>query len=124
MQNHKQKNLVADIIRTRFEELNGTLVIMITDNCVRDETANLPLTPSQQSPRPSSCEALMVAIWGPDGIPTCGMQLYQRCADGKVMFEELEWEEQSTEYRFARGNMANSEDEFGMPVDSKKTQIN
>ena len=43
--------------------------------------------------------------------------MYQRCAHGKVEFEELKWT--STGIEFARGNMGQKDNLFGMPAGSK-----
>lgn len=91
---------------------------------VANETQKLSATGSLQHPLPGSAEALMVAIWGPDGVTTCGAQMQRRCADGKVEFDELKWEKPSTEFRFARGNMGQTNNVLGVPAASKKGCIN
>ena len=62
-----------------------------------NETQKHSVTGSLQHPLHGSAEALMVAIWGPHGVPTFGAQMYRRCANGKVDFEELKWEDPSAE---------------------------
>jgi hypothetical protein len=87
---------------------------MITDTWAANEAQKHSVSGSLQHPHPGSTEALMVAIWGPDGVPTFGAQMYRRCADGKVEFEELIWEEPSSEFRFARGNMEQKDNVLGL----------
>ena len=111
-------------ISSKMKELNATLAIMITDTWVANETQKNSVTGSQHHPFSGSAEALMVAIWGPDGVATCGAQMYSRCSTGKVEFEELKWEEPSTEVRFVRGNMGQKDNVLGIPAGSKQGYIN
>lgn len=120
----REKGRVISQISSGMRELNANVAIMITDTWTANETQKQFVTRSLQHPLPGSAEALMVVIWGPDGVPTSGAQLYRRSASGKVEFEELQWEEPSTEYRFARGNMGRKDNVWGMPAGSKKRYIN
>jgi hypothetical protein len=120
----RQKNQLADRINSRLKELNGLLVIMITDCWVGKEIPGESMTPSLQTSFHRQAEALMISVWGPDGVATCGVQMYRRCADGKVVFEELQWQEPSTEFRFARGNIGQRDNVLGMPAGAKKGYIN
>ena len=119
-----EKNLIASLINSKMKELNAIVAIMITDTWVGDAAPGSPLPCSLQSPSPGRHEALMVAIWGPDGVATCGMQMYRRCANGKVEFEELKWAEPSTEFRFARSKMGQKDNVLGMSAGSRKGYIN
>ncbi len=101
----REKDRVARLIIADMKELNAIVAIMITDNWVADETWGNSVHRSMQAPFPGRAQALVVAIWGPDGVATCGMQMYRRSANGKVEFEELKWQEPSTEIRSARGNI-------------------
>jgi hypothetical protein len=120
----REKDRVASLINSEMKELNGIVAIMITDNWVADETGGNSVHRSMQTPFPGQAQALVVAIWGADGVATCGMQMYRRCANGKVEFEELKWEEPSTEVRFVRGNMGQKDNVLGMPAGSKRGYIN
>jgi hypothetical protein len=119
----REKDRTTSLISSKMKELNAILAIMITDTWVGHATSGNPLPRSLENPFPGRAEALMVAIWGPDGVATCGLQMYRRCADGKIEFEELKWGEPSTEFRFARGNMGERNNELGMPADSNKARI-
>lgn len=85
----RQKDQLANRINSRLRELNGLLVIMVTDCWVGKGIPGKSMPPSLQTPFHRQAEALMVSVWGPDGVATCGAQMYRRCADGKVEFEEL-----------------------------------
>src|ERR1019366_7918065 len=82
----REKGPVVSQISSKMKELNATLAIMITDTWVANETQKNSVTGSQHHPFSGSAEALMVAIWGPDGVATCGAQMYSRCSTGKVEF--------------------------------------
>lgn len=120
----RQKDQLASRINSRLRELNGLLVIMVTDCWVSKRIPGKSMTPSPQTPFLHLAEALMVSVWGPDGVATCGVQKYRSCADGKVEFDELKWEKPSTEFRFARGNMGQTNNVLGVPAASKKGCIN
>lgn len=119
-----EKNEVASLINTRLKELKGIVTIMITNNWLSQERPGQAQSPSLQAPFPGREEALVVAIWGPDGVATCGFQRYRRCADGKVAFKELEWKEPSTDFRFARATMDSHTDESGIHADPEKGPSN
>jgi hypothetical protein len=82
---------VADKINHLRKELNAHLVIMIADNLIAETT-------SVTSPY----EALVVTIWGSDGLPSYGTQRYRRCVGGQVLFEEFSW---GVDFQYARGNV-------------------
>jgi len=119
----REKGRIVSLISSRMKEVNASVAIMITDTWVPNETQRTSVTGSLQHPLPGSAEVLTVAVWGPDGVATCGIQVYRRCANGKVEFEELKWEEPSTEFRFARGNMGQRDDVLDVPAASKKARI-
>ncbi len=119
----REKGRVISQISSGMKELNAIVAIMITDTWAANETQRHSVTGSLQHPLPGSAEALMVAIWGPDGVPTFGAQMFRRSASGKVEFEKLKWEEQSAEFRFARGNMEDGNNELGKPAASNKARI-
>jgi hypothetical protein len=120
----REKARVVSQISSGMKELNANVAIMITDTWVANETRRNSVTGSLQHPFPGSAEALMVAIWGPDGVTTCGAQIYRRCANGKVDFEELKWGEPFAEFRFALDNMEQKDNVLGVPAGSKKGYIN
>jgi hypothetical protein len=93
----REKDRIISQVSSGMKELNANVAIMITGTWVANETQRNSVTGSLQHPLPGSVEALMVSVWGPDGIPTCGAQMYRRCTAGKVDFEELKWEASSTE---------------------------
>ncbi len=105
----RQKDQLASRINSRLRELNGLLVIMVTDCWVGKGIPGISMTPSLQTPFHRQAEALMVSVWGPDG---------------RVEFEELKWEEPSAEFRFARGNIGQRDNVLGIPAGSKKGRIN
>jgi hypothetical protein len=119
-----RKNLVEILIKSRMKELNGIVAIMISDTWVGDATPADSLRPSLQDPFPGRAEALAVEMWWRDGVAECGLQMYRRCADGKVVFEELQWQEPSTEFRFAGRNIEQKANVLGVPAGSKKGYIN
>src|ERR1017187_5398314 len=121
----REKGRVISQISSKMKELNATLAIMITDTWVANETQKNSVTGSQHHPFSGSAEALMVAIWGPDGVATCGAQMYSRCSTGKVEFEELEWAEPLKESvsRFGSGDMKGSSDGAGAAPASRKARI-
>lgn len=121
----RQKDQLANRINSRMKELNGILVIMVTDCWVGKGIPENSMTGSLQTPYLRQAEALMVAVWGPDGVTTCGMQMYRHCSNGKVQFDKLEWTEQSNESvcRFAPNYMGDRNNEYGTLADSKKTLI-
>ena len=121
----REKGQFVSQISSKMKELNATLAIMITDTWVANETQKNSVTGSQHHPFSGSAEALMVAIWGPDGVATCGAQMYSRCSTGKVVFEELEWAEPLKESvsRFGSGDMKGSSDGAGAAPASRKARI-
>src|SRR5208283_256522 len=87
----RESDRVMSLISADVKSLNAIATIMITDNWVSDERPGNSADRSMQAPFPGRAEALVVAVWGPDGVATWGMQMYRRCAIGKVEFEELKW---------------------------------
>jgi hypothetical protein len=122
----REKGRVISQISSKMKELNATLAIMITDTWVADEKWRNSVHRSMQTPFPGRADALVVAIWGPDGVATCGMQMYKRDPNGKVVFESFEWEQSSggSLCRFARNSMEGRTDEPETPKDSRKPFIN
>jgi hypothetical protein len=116
----RQKDQLANRINSRLREPNGLLVIMVTDCWVGKEIPVKSMTPSLLTPFHRQAEALTISVWGLDGVATCGVQMYRRCADGKIEFEELKWEEPSAEFRFARGNTGQQENVLGLSADSRR----
>jgi hypothetical protein len=119
----REEDRVASLISSKMKELNAIVAIVITNNWVADETSGNSVHRSMQTPFPGYAEALAMEMWWRDEVATCGIQMYQRCANGKVEFEELKWTEPSTEFRFARGNMGQKDNVLGMPTASKKARI-
>jgi hypothetical protein len=93
----RPKNKIAHLINSWRKKLNGSLVITITANWVGDDACKYPLPRSLRNPFPGGREALIVAIWGLNGAASRGLQAYTRCADGTVVFDDLEWQEPSSE---------------------------
>jgi hypothetical protein len=119
----RQKDHLANRINSRLRELNGLLVIMVTDCWVGEGIPGKSVAPSLHTSFHRQAEALMVSVWGPDGVATSGVQMYRRCTDGKVAFEELEWGEPSAGFRFACGNKGQEDNVLGMPAGSRKGYI-
>lgn len=122
----REKDRVVRQISAGMRELDGKLAIMITDNWVANEKWANSVHRSMQTPFPGRAEALVVAIWGPDGVATCGVQMYKRDPNGKIVFQSFEWEEPSggSVCRFARNSMEGRTDEPEASKDSKKPYIN
>ena len=120
----REEDRIASLISSKMKELNAIVTIVITNNWIADETGGNSVHRSMQTPFPGWAEALAVEMWWRDEVATCGMQVYRRGANGKVEFEELEWYEPSTEFRFARGNMGQKDNVLGMPAGLKQGYIN
>jgi hypothetical protein len=81
----------ADPINRLRKELNAYLVIMLSDNWI-----------AEMIPGTNPYAALVVTIWGSDGLPTYGTQKYRRCVGGQVLFDEFLW---GVHFQFARPPM-------------------
>ena len=70
--------------------LNGQMVIFVSDQCIAEDTNN-HLALSYTARFPGAPKAIVVEIYGFEGILKCGMQKYRHCPDGQVRFEEFVW---------------------------------
>ena len=82
---------VVDRINRLRKELDGYLVIMLADNLIREENLDNSVPRSTDDPLPVPFDALVVTVWGSNGLPIHGMQRYSRCVAGQLLFEEFLW---------------------------------
>ncbi len=82
---------VVDQINRLRKEFNGYLVMMFDDNWIPEENLGNSVTRSQDGSFPGRYEALVVTIWGSDGLPTYGTQRYRRSVGGQVLFDKFIW---------------------------------
>jgi hypothetical protein len=85
------KNEVSDTINRLQKELDGYLVILLMDNLIQEGDLVNSVPRSPDSPLPGPFDALVVTVWGSDGLPIYGMQRYSRSVAGQVLFEKFLW---------------------------------
>lgn len=78
-------------INALVAELGGQMVILISDKWVAVNTPDNFVAYSSKGPFPGNQKAIVVEIYGFEGILKCGMQKYRHCPDGQVSFEEFVW---------------------------------
>lgn len=90
--NQAEENTLDRQVNALIVALNGQSVIFISDKWVAVNTPDNFVAYSSKAPFPGNHKAIVVEIYGFEGIMKCGMQKYRHCPDGQVRFEEFVWE--------------------------------
>jgi len=88
-----KKVKVVDEINHQLSVLNSNLMITVSDLWIDEDTPDRFVAISWDTPFTGHRKALIVAISACCDRLTCGMQMYMRCADGQVLFDEFFWGE-------------------------------
>jgi hypothetical protein len=91
--NANEESGLEDQINYWAGKLNSTLVIMVSDKWIGEDTSEGCVAVSATIPFAGRRKALAVEILGSLGVVKVGMQKYRRDAGGEVHFEEFLWGE-------------------------------